>query len=1017
MFIESVSLPNIKIKQLYIKWNEKLNISVKESNIHLNNNNSSKKLSKKQLYKIINKLPYVYDIFESIYIEKATINDITLSYKYVQDENGFLIASSPTFLFDSKIFFDSKLLNMKINKLYDIKRDIKINGNIILDPSTHDLSISADVNIHNEAYLKLFAYLDENTLLYKIKSPKDIKSLSCIMDLINLNKGIKYWAYEAIGLSSLSINNAYGWIDFNDLDNAYKNIYASVIGHNLTYRYNKKLDVIHSKETRLEFKEGVLYIRPQQHYTYKSKLGKSWLKIDFTKKEELLTLHLLFDAKLDKDTLGVLKAYKIDVPFLQNSGITKTDLTIKVYLRTINIDAKGDFLTKKANFRYQGFDIDIFDAHIKLDNYDVQINNMLAKYKNMITTDIDANYNAKDGTGLIDFDIKKIDFKKAKTSLSINDTPLKLKYIISKKQDKIFINNSLWKINNDYAKIDKITLPFNLKTGKLKIPNTNVSFGGFLKASISGSTDLKKVKLDLDVKLQKLAVGDIKLVKNSLLKLKYDKNLSLKSNKRIDFYLDTKKIFLDNPNIEVNNSILTIKDSKINFADIIKTTLSLNYSLDNNSGYIETKDMLIEDEKFGLMYSKKATNIFNIYDNSGEISINSKELSLSAHINKKRWSLDFDSLSSIAKNSKLLQKYFVKDGNISFNKLNNEKQINLTANIKYPHKILVIDNKEVENYSIDGKFYSQDNSAYLNINNIVNIKINKDSKIDISTQKIGVNTNAIFNIVNDIDNDSNTSSNLNVSIIAKDSYLYISKKRHIISQYLDLQYNNNILNAKLNYYDGIAKLKFEKGKFYVHGDNFNDRFMEELFSLSDFKGGKFEFNIGGNTNNYDGVFTIKDTIVLDYKILNNILAFVNTVPSLLTFSIPGYSKKGLKVKSAYMKFKSNNNIVNISDIFLDSKEIDILGRGEVSFISDSIDLELNLKSDLGSKISKIPLVGYLLMGKDSISTTLSITGKLSDPDIKSLMAKDIAVAPLNILKRTIILPFDLIKGSTDIIKR
>ncbi len=251
---------------------------------------------------------------------------------------------------------------------------------------------------------------------------------------------------------------------------------------------------------------------------------------------------------------------------------------------------------------------------------------------------------------------------------------------------------------------------------------------------------------------------------------------------------------------------------------------------------------------------------------------------------------------------------------------------------------------------------------------------------------------------------------MNVSIEAKDSYLYISDKRRSISESMKFRYLNNILILNLKHYKGTARLILEKDKLYVHGEKFNDKFMEKLFVLSDFKGGTFEFDMSGTTKNYDGIFTINNTIVLDYKILNNILAFVNTVPSLLTFSIPGYHKKGLKVKTAYMKFKSKNNILNISDIYLDSKEIDIFGSGKANFIDDTVDLELNLKSDLGSKISKIPLVGYLLMDKDSISTTLSITGKLSDPDIKSLIAKDIVVVPLNILKRTITLPFKLFEN-------
>ena len=54
-----------------------------------------------------------------------------------------------------------------------------------------------------------------------------------------------------------------------------------------------------------------------------------------------------------------------------------------------------------------------------------------------------------------------------------------------------------------------------------------------------------------------------------------------------------------------------------------------------------------------------------------------------------------------------------------------------------------------------------------------------------------------------------------------------------------------------------------------------------FFSLSKFKGGNLNFSMNGNITDYDGLFYITDTIIVDYKMLNNILAFVNTVPSLV----------------------------------------------------------------------------------------------------------------------------------------
>lgn len=186
--------------------------------------------------------------------------------------------------------------------------------------------------------------------------------------------------------------------------------------------------------------------------------------------------------------------------------------------------------------------------------------------------------------------------------------------------------------------------------------------------------------------------------------------------------------------------------------------------------------------------------------------------------------------------------------------------------------------------------------------------------------------------------------------------------------------------------------------------------MENLFALSRFKDGALAFTISGSTKEYDGTFIIKDTAVLDYKILNNVLAFVNTIPSLVTFSLPGYSSKGLPVKEAYMKFKAKDDIYNITDMSLNSPELKILGRGVANFKADTINLDLNLQTDLGSGMSKIPAVGYILFGENSISTSLSVTGSLTNPDVNSKLAQEIIVAPLNIIKRTLLFPYKLLKG-------
>ena len=1010
LYINDISLPNLKIKQLYIKWNEKLDISIKESVIVKDNDQLDTKIDYKNIYKTINKLPYFYNFIERINLEKIIFNEISASFKYASKEDGYINLTSPTLLLKSSFNFEDNLLNIKIKKFYDKKRDIDIDGNVVLDGKNHNTTASLGINIHNDIYAKLLIYTNKNKLYYRANSLKDIKDITYTMKLLNLHEDVKYWAYEAIDFSSISINKIHGWVDFNDIDNAYKNIYAHAIGKNLNYTYNKNLDSIHTKSTSVEFKDGILNIRPKQHYTYNSKLDKSWLKIDFTKKEELLSLYLLFDGKLDKDTLGILKEYKIDVPFLQNSGSTKTNLTLKVNLRTIDVSARGDFFSKKANFRFHGFDIDVFDAYILLDNYDVKINKMIAKYQDIISTGVDVKFNAKKGYGNIDFNINKIDFKEVEIFLNTKDTPLKAKYTISSKGDNISLSNSSWKVKNHSIDVAKISLPFNLDTLKVDIPATFVNSKNVSSAYVSGLVDFKKIKFDLNIDLLKLSSNGVELTQsNTPLLFSYDESFYLKSEKRINFKLNSMDSFINKTVLKFNANELALDESYINIGNIIKTKFSAKYIHKKNQGYVQTRKLRIKTKEFGPIYANKEKIRFDISKNDDNLIINSTDLDLSFSHKVGMWKVNINSLTSLYENSKLLHKYNVKSGNVSIYKKDDKNHLDFNANIIYPYKLLVKDNIEIDKYFVQGKIDNHSKIVSFNINDNVDVIIDED--IDISMSDIGINTNAIIDIVTDL-NKENTDANdmIDTTIKATNSYLYISKDRHIISEEINLQYYKNILTSQLKYKDGTARLKYEKSNFYAYGENFNDEFMENLFALSRFKDGTFDFSMSGTLKKYDGIFTMNNTVVIDYKILNNVLAFINTIPSLVTFSLPGYSSKGLKVKTAYMKFISQDDTFNISDIYLDSKEIDILGRGDASFKDDNINLELNLKTDIGSSLSKIPIIGYLLVDEDSVSTTLSITGNLTDPTIKSLLAKEIAVAPLNILYRALTLPYHLIIG-------
>jgi len=1004
LYLDQISLPNFKVHKLYIKWNESLDISIKE--IKISQNNSKEGLNIETISKEIRNITNYYQIFEKVIIDNIHYEEFNASFKYIRGENGYISIRSPKVTLYGSLEFIDENLHVNLDYLKDLKRDIVATGKIIINPHDKTLQNDVTINIHNEINLQLLSFINENQLYYQVNSNQEIKKIQHTMKLLDLDSDINYWAYEAIDFSSISLSSAYGRVDFDDLDNAYKNIFIEARAKDLKYKYNTKIDPINSAYTDLKFDKGVLYIYPKKATTYKSKLGKSWLKIDFTKANELLTLKLLFDGKLDKETLGILKTYKIAIPFLQKTGLTKVDLTLAVTLRDITVDAQGKFFVKSGKFDYKDQEINIRDLYLKLNNYKVSISNMKASYKNNISTDVDVEYDAKTSKGILKFDLQKISFKDFYTSLDQKN--LKASYAITPNGDTLRISKSKWKIYDQIVKIESLELPIDLDSLLIKIPNTALTINNSATLSSYGTLNLKNLNYNISAKILDLDMYGIKLLSQPTFKIKFEDKFTLSSNKRINFAVHSLESFINQIKLTKEKDTFYLAQTYINIGEIVKTKLSGSYSLKSNEGEIKTNRLRIKTQALGDLYLEAYDTNLKVKKLDKDFQIYSKDLEANFLYNDTVWKLDLNSASRLARNSKLLSTYKVVDGDATIYKKHSEPVVHIKSNFFSRHKLMVLNNTPLDKYFINGRIKTNSDTIHLNINENVNIDIHDN--VTINMHDMGVNLNTLVEIINEKKGDINNYSEGNIHLNAENVYLYISKDRHVISDTINLKYLDKSLQAKLTHKKGTANIDFKNGYFHTEGNGFNDQFMENLFALSKFKNGSFNFKMSGTPSKYDGLFTVEKTTLLDYKVLNNVLAFVNTVPALVTFSVPDYNSKGLYIQNAYMKFNALDNIFTITDVNLDSKELDIVGKGITSFTENFIDMELNLKSALGDKFSKIPLVGYILLNKDSLSTTLKISGALDNPEVTSLLAKDIAVAPLNILLRTITLPYYLLTG-------
>lgn len=932
------------------------------------------------------------------------------SFQYKIGKSGFFVARSNKFTLDTTLDLSSQSIKISINKFYYPQEDIDINGAFYFDTRGNKIYTNLEIRLAQAAEFSLCTQIGTNTLIYKLKSKKSIKDLEYLINLAHLPNGVRYWAYDAIGMSYAKIENISGYIDYDKLNNAYKNINVKATLYNASYTYNKDLDAIRAKTIELEFKKGLFYIRPIEAYSYGMYLDKSWVLIDFTaKKEILLTLSLDFDAKLNKSVLKILKAYEIKLPFLQNSGDVATNLKIDVGLETISVHAKGSFFTKAANFNYLGLDIDIADANITLNDYDVAIHDMNASYKDVAKAVVNVVYNAKAAEGKIDFKFNALNLLDGITSQ--NSKALEASYNISPNNDTISLSASKWGFQGKTLSIENVTLPFNLKTLEVSIPATLVALKDVGNAFISGKTNIKTFITDLNIDVLNFNYDGFKSAQsNTPLQLHYKNKLEITSKNSIYFDVSGSRYQVNRFFLEVTKDGLYLKHTYVKIGKYIQAKIYAKHNFKTNKAHISLTDFLLSDPNTGKVLYKKKKILLSSDILGKTIKISSDETSSTFISQDTGWRLKVNSINRVAKNSELLQELYLTNGEFILFKNKNDKYTRFKAKFKYPYKILLKNGEPTDFYTVKGRIFKE--KVYLDINNKLFFTIKDDIKLRMNNSSI--NLMALLHAVKNFsEKKGDNNKKINMSVTAKNSSLYVSQKCSMPYDTLNVQYYNNILTAQLEHEKGEAGLKLENKNFHLYGKDFNDHFMDKLFSLSKFSHGSLDFSLDGKIDDYRGVVYLRKTTIRDYAILNNMLAFINTIPSLVTFSLPGYNQSGLFVKRAYLNFTSLKNILTLEDIYLDSKEMKVAGKGKVDLTKNTIDASLNLKSDLGSGFAKIPLLGYAILGQDAISTTLKISGKIEDPKVKSQVAQDIVVAPINIIKRTLSLPYKIIHDVID----
>ncbi len=261
------------------------------------------------------------------------------------------------------------------------------------------------------------------------------------------------------------------------------------------------------------------------------------------------------------------------------------------------------------------------------------------------------------------------------------------------------------------------------------------------------------------------------------------------------------------------------------------------------------------------------------------------------------------------------------------------------------------------------------------------------------------------------DLNSNSSIEPNRVLLLRLKNVTLFRKNHLIpfdEATISLKKGHIALEGR--YKNGSIHGWMQEGNVTLEGKNLGSDFVNKLLGKKVLKGGSFDLEVKGKKDDLIGKIYLKRTTIEKLKLLNNLFAAINTIPALVTLHNPGFSSEGLFVKNGVIEFRYRHGRLLIQRLHLVSYSLEFDGFGTIDPAHDTIQMNLWLKTlkSITDIISKIPIAGYILLGKDgSIAISLEITGSLKDPKITTHAAKDTIKAPFNIIKRTLTLPFKL----------
>jgi hypothetical protein len=1012
--IEHFSLKSIQLENCYIVWDSKIRVSIKTINILSEDieNSSLPGVTDMRGYMLVTK--YAGYFISEVSVENLKYKNFSGAFKYTgwsDGTPGAIQVSSPAITGDVTIQYDGNDFVLEIKKLSSNAYRSDITGSArITDEDLVTGKLLAD--IAGILPLSLTFAADNKGLSFATDKPVTVSSITPVVDLFQLNPKISPWISEYLKGSSYQLTHLEGTLLWDDPASFLESVQAKVRVQDCEYTFAQELEPIKSEYTNVVFDKSVLSIHPHNARFYGQDSEKSWVKIDFTEPTKvLLTAYIDTHAVINDDIINLLGHYRIALPVKQTKGTTATDLVLEINLSAFDLDATATFKVDQGVFMYEGMVLDVSDCIVLLKDTNITIQRMQLAYPEAFTVKVSGDIALSEKYGDISIIVVDSKFKAGDSEIILHNGSETLSYLYHIRPDGNSVESSAstWQFKSNLFHLAPYKAPFNLSSQILSVPPTSIkTTKSQSEAKISGEINIKSRVVDLLLDFNSYRRGNIELAQPH-----WKLGVHIGNGLKIDHW-ETSKWLINNiattlsaNEIHYENDELTIKDGHLTYGDFFEGSVDGSFNFKTTKGTFFISKLDLKNDTVGTLLSDY--DGFEVIASGDEKSTEFYIPVLDVIIESAEdggWQVTFRDLDKLGSRFPFLKRYHLTDGTISFGSKNGKKPYHFQGTITYPYSLFIVGDSIVDHYDFSGTIAEAKISAQV----IEKLSITIDKKITITSDNVEYNIVELVKLLKNLSKVDGASSKKDHSrkmeLTARNSSLYFRPESRVLADKLLLRIEDGTTALWLEHESGNAAFVAEDGAFTLDGVDLDDTFMEALLPGSKFSGGSLSFAGRGRLENFDARFRVQNTILENYVVMNNVLSFVNTIPALITFSVPDYAKDGLVVESALLDMSYSDKLYTVNSFDVIASQLNMRGVGQASLLEDNIDLKLNLITQGRKDLSKIPLVGYVLVGDEKVpSIKLEVTGKLSDPDIQNSAFEEVVTLPFDIGLRVLSLPF------------